>query len=91
MLKKGHEVRAFVRNENKASGLKEACAEIYVGNLDHPETIDGALKDIDQVYLCTWNGPTASKQGLNVINAIKKAGIWPFVVRYSALGSKIPE
>lgn len=88
LLNAGQEVRAFVRNEEKAEHLKNAGAEIYVGNLDLPETIAGALKDIDQVYLCTWNGPTASQQGLNVINAIKKAGVNPFIVRHSAFGSK---
>jgi uncharacterized protein YbjT (DUF2867 family) len=88
LIKAGQQVRAFVRNEEKAQHLKEAGVEIYVGDLDRPETIEGALKDIDQVYLCTWNGPTATQQGLNVISAIKKAGIKPFVVRHSAFGSK---
>lgn len=88
LIKAGQEVRAFVRNEEKAQDLKKAGAEIYVGDLDRPETIEGALEGIDQVYLCTWNGPTASSQGINVINAIKKAGIRPFVVRHSAFGSK---
>ena len=88
LINAGQEVRAFVRNEEKAQGLKEAGAEIYVGDLDRPETIDDALRGIDQVYLCTWNGPTASSQGINVINAIKKAGTNPFVVRHSAFGAK---
>jgi len=88
LINTGQEVRAFVRNEDKAQGLKEAGAEIYVGDLDRPETIDGALEAVDQVYLCIWNGPTASKQGINVINAIKKAGTNPFVVRHSAFGAK---
>jgi uncharacterized protein YbjT (DUF2867 family) len=88
LIKAGQQVRAFVRNEKKAQSLKEAGAEIYVGDLDLPETIDAALKGIDQVYLCTWNGPTASQQGINVINAVKRVGIKPFVVRHSAFGSK---
>jgi uncharacterized protein YbjT (DUF2867 family) len=88
LINAGQEVRAFVRNEEKAQGIKEAGAEIYIGDLDRPETIDDALNGIDQVYLCTWNGPTASAQGINVINAIKKAGTNPFVVRHSAFGAK---
>jgi len=88
LINAGQKVRAFVRNEEKAQQLKDAGAEIYVGDLDRPETIDAALKGIDQVYLCTWNGPTASQQGINVINAIKRAGTDPFVVRHSAFGTK---
>ena len=88
LINAGQKVRAFVRNENKAQGLKEAGAEIYVGDLDSPETIDAALADVDQVYLCIWNGPSAATQGINVINAIKRVGADPFVVRHSAFGSK---
>lgn len=88
LINAGQEVRAFVRNADKAGPLKEAGAEIYVGDLDRSETIDGALKGVDQVYLCTWNGPTASAQGINVINAIKRVGTDPLVVRHSAFGTR---
>jgi len=88
LISAGQQVRAFVRNENKAQSLKEAGAEIYVGDLDSPETIDAALEGIDQVYLCIWNGPSAAAHGINVINAIKRVGADPFVVRHSAFGTK---
>jgi len=84
----GQEVRAFVRNEDKAQSLKDAGAEIYVGDLDQGDTIDGALEGIEKVYLCTWNGPSASVQGKNIIEAIKRAGTNPFVVRHSAFGTE---
>lgn len=87
LIKTGKEIRAFVRNREKAREIEKAGAEIYVGDLDHPGTIDDALKGIDQVYLCTWNGPTAQQQGLNVIEAIKRSGSNPLVVRHSAFGS----
>jgi uncharacterized protein YbjT (DUF2867 family) len=83
----GQEVRAFVRNEEKARSLKDAGAEIYVGDLDQGDTIDGALEGIEKVYLCTWNGPCASAQGINIVEAIKRAGTFPFVVRHSAFGT----
>ena len=88
LINAGQEVIAFVRNEKKAQHLKDVGAEIYVGDLDRPENIDGALKDVNQIYLCTWNGPTASQQSINVIEAIKRVGINPFVVRHSAFGAK---
>ena len=87
LLSAGHEVRAFVRNEEKAKSLKDAGAEIYIGDLDQGDTIDGALEGIEKVYLCTWNGPTASAQGNNIVNAIKMAGTKPFIVRHSAYGT----
>jgi uncharacterized protein YbjT (DUF2867 family) len=87
LLGAGQEVRAFVRNKEKAQSLKEAGAEIYVGDLDRVDTIDGALEGIEKVYLCTWNGPTASAQGINIIEAVKRAGTSPFVVRHSAFGA----
>jgi uncharacterized protein YbjT (DUF2867 family) len=87
LISAGHEVRAFVRNQEKAQSLKNAGAEIYVGDLDRGDTIDGALVDIEKVYLCTWNGPTASAQGNNIVNAIKRAGTKPYIVRHSAYGT----
>lgn len=91
LIKAGHNVRAFVRNEKKAQPLKDAGAEIYVGDLDKGETIDAALEGVDKVYLCTWNGPTAAAQGKNIIEAIKRAGTRPFVVRHSAFGADSSE
>ena len=91
LIKAGHSVRAFVRNEEKAQPLKDAGAEIYVGDLDKGETIDAALEGVDKVYLCIWNGPTAATQGKNIIQAIKRAGTKPFVVRHSAFGADSSE
>jgi len=87
LISAGQEVRAFVRNEEKAQNLKDAGAEIYVGDLDRSDSIDGALEGIEKVYLCTWNGPSASAQGKNIVEAIKRAGTKPFVVRHSAYGT----
>ena len=91
LIKAGQSVRAFVRDEEKAQPLKDAGAEIYLGNLDKPETIDAALEGADKVYLCTWNGPTAATQGKNIIEAIKRVGTRPFVVRHSAFGAENSE
>ncbi len=70
----GVTVRAFVRNEEKAEPLKATGAEVFVGDLDRPETIAPALKGVDKIYLLTWNGPTQSQQSENVIKAAKQAG-----------------
>ncbi|MCH8330509.1 MAG: NmrA family NAD(P)-binding protein, partial [Bacteroidetes bacterium] len=46
LLEAGHKVRAFVRNEEKAKALKEAGAELYIGDMDDPESIDGCFEGI---------------------------------------------
>lgn len=82
----GVEVRAFVRDESKAQPLKDAGAEIVVGDLDRPETIGPAVEGVDKIYLLTWNGPTQAQQVKNVVGAAKQAGN-PHIVRHSMWGS----
>lgn len=84
----GVEVRAFVRNEKKAHPLKDLGAEVVVGDLDQPKTLPAAVKDVDKIYLVNWNGPTQAQQALNVIEAARRGGESPHVVRHSAFGSE---
>jgi len=76
----GVDVRAFVRDESKAQALKDVGAEIVVGDLDRPETIEPAVEGVDKIYLLTWNGPTQAQQADNVIKAA--------IVRHSMWGSE---
>ena len=39
------------------------------------------------MYLLTWNGPTATQQSKNFLNAMKAAGASPRIVRLSAYGA----
>jgi uncharacterized protein YbjT (DUF2867 family) len=84
----GVDVRALVRDEAKAQPLKDAGAEIVVGDLDQPETIDPAVEGVDKIYLLTWNGPTQAQQVQNVIDSVKRVGGAPHIVRHSMWGSK---
>lgn len=61
------DVRAFVRDEGKAQGLREMGVEVVSGDLDRPETIPPAVEGVDKIYLLTWNGPTQEQQARNVI------------------------
>jgi uncharacterized protein YbjT (DUF2867 family) len=81
----GVDVRAFVRDESKAQPLKDAGAEVVVGDLDRPETIEPAVEGVDKIYLLTWNGPTQAQQAENVIKVAKRAGN-PHIVRHSMWG-----
>jgi uncharacterized protein YbjT (DUF2867 family) len=86
LLRAGVDVRIFVRNEAKAKPFKDSGAEVIIGDLDKPETILPAVKDVDKIYLLTWNGETQLQQAKNVINAAKQAGN-PHIVRHSMWGS----
>jgi uncharacterized protein YbjT (DUF2867 family) len=80
-------VRAFVRDEGKAQGLREMGVEVVTGDLDRPETIGPAVEGVDKIYLLTWNGPTQEQQAINVIQAAQEAG-GPHIVRHSMWGSE---
>ena len=79
----GADVRALVRDESKAQGLKDAGVEIVVGDLDKPDTLDAAFRGVDKVFLITPPNPNQVIQAENGIQAAKRAGN-PFLVRLSA-------
>jgi uncharacterized protein YbjT (DUF2867 family) len=87
LLGKGADVRALVRDEAKAAPLKEAGAEIVIGDLDDPTTLAAAFEGVDKVYLVAWNGPTGEQQRKNLVEAAKASGS-PHVVVGGALGIK---
>jgi len=93
LLAQGRRVRALVRDEAKAAGLRAQGAEVAVADLDRPETLTGDLLDgVTGVYFVTWNGPTALQQSRNLLETIKRSGTAPHVVRlsgYATLNSRI--
>jgi len=87
LLQADVDVRVFVRDEAKAKQYKDSGAEVVVGDLDKPETILPAVKDVDKIYLLTWNGETQLQQAKNVIEAAKQSGN-PHIIRHSMWGSE---
>ena len=79
----GADVRALVRDESKAQGLKEAGVEVVVGDLDQPHTLDAAFRGVDQVFLITPPNPNQVIQAKNGIQAAQRSGS-PTIVRLSA-------
>ena len=57
LIKLGADVRALTRDESKAQGLKDAGAEIVVGDLEQPDTLDAAFRGVDRVFLITPPNP----------------------------------
>ena len=85
LLRENVDVRIFVRDGSKAKSLKDLGAEVVTGDLDKPETIISAVKNVDKIYLLTWNGETQLQQAENVIKFAKEAGK-PHIVRHSMWG-----
>ncbi len=82
-LDRGLEVRCLVRNPRKATFLKEWGAELMLGNLMQPDTLDRALAGVSAVIDAATNRPTDALRirdvdwtgKLNLIHAMEKAGV----------------
>jgi uncharacterized protein YbjT (DUF2867 family) len=86
LLASGQKVRALVRDEAKALGLKDQGVSVVVGDLEKPETLDAAVADVDKIYLLVSNGPNGTLQGTNLIAAVKRSGGRPHIVKHGMFG-----
>ncbi len=80
------DIRALVRNPAKAGALQALGAELVVGDLEKPKTLDQAFEGIDTVFMLTPPGPRAPEQSSNALWAARQAGVQR-VVRLSAFGA----
>jgi uncharacterized protein YbjT (DUF2867 family) len=88
LLAQGQAVRALVRDEHRAAGLREAGAELVLADLDRPETLPNALfASVTRIYLGTWNGRTALLQSRNFLAALERSRARPHVVRLVGFGT----
>jgi NAD(P)H dehydrogenase (quinone) len=70
------QIAALVRDEAKASGLKEKGISIRVGNYHDYHSLVQAFKGIDKILLVSSNDfNDRAGQQINVINAAKEAGV----------------
>jgi NAD(P)H dehydrogenase (quinone) len=70
------QIAALVRDETKASALKEKDVDIRVGNYDDPASLDNAMQGIAQVLLIAGTDEeNRLRQHQNVVDAAKKAGV----------------
>ncbi len=72
LAQRGEPVRVLVRDPEKATALAQAGAEVAVGDLKVPSTIDAAMQGITAVVLVSLAIPT---QELNVVNSAVGAGV----------------
>ena len=83
LIRLGANVRALVRDESRAQGLKDLGVELIVGDLEKPDTLDAAFRGVDKVFLITPPNPNQVVQASNGIKAAKRNGS-PHIVRLSA-------
>lgn len=75
----GQSLRVLVRDERKVAHL-DACVERAVGDLDKSETLIGAVKGVERIFLVTFE----TQQDVNLLEAAKKAGV-RHIVKLSTL------
>jgi uncharacterized protein YbjT (DUF2867 family) len=81
LTKRGHVVRALVRNERRAASARAAgAAETAIGDLTDPPSLALALEDVDGVFHI---GPAfaegEAEMGVAMVNAATSAGARKFV------------
>jgi uncharacterized protein YbjT (DUF2867 family) len=79
LLESKEPVRILVRDPRKVAHL-DACVERVVGDLDKPETLIPAVKDVERIFLVTYE----TQQDINVLAAAKRAGV-RHIVKLSTL------
>ncbi|MBC7871757.1 MAG: SDR family oxidoreductase [Chitinophagaceae bacterium] len=87
-----HQIAAFVRDESKASVLKEKGVGIRVGNYDDPASLDHAMQGIEKVLLIAGTDEDEDnrlRQHQNVVDAAKKAGVK--YIAYTSRNLKDPD
>lgn len=82
----GYELKAMVRNPEKAAHLKSDKVTLVQGDLEKPKTLKQCFEGIDVVFALTPPGPRAPEQFSNGLWAARQAGV-KRIVRLSAFGA----
>jgi uncharacterized protein YbjT (DUF2867 family) len=86
LLKVGANVRAYVRDAEKASSLTDQGVTLCIGDFDNQEALNSAAEGVDAILAITPPNPDAVAQGEAILNAAKNGGS-PYYVRISAIGA----
>ena len=79
-------VRAFVRDAAKAAPLQLPGVELFVGNLQQPETLVAALDGVERLFLLSPADPRQVELQGGAVGAARRAGV-RHVVKLSTLGA----
>ncbi len=84
LIEKGEQVRALVRNPERAGSIQGPGVELVVGDVEKPETWDAALQGVDKAFLLSPEGPQMAELHGKFADAAKGAGV-RHLVRMSIL------
>ena len=84
---RGVPVRVLARDPGKANALADAGAEVAVGDLDVPASIDEAMAGVTTVVLVS---PADPAQELNVVASAARAGVGHVVKASSKASADSP-
>jgi uncharacterized protein YbjT (DUF2867 family) len=87
LILRGAPVRVLVRDPGKARALADAGAEVAVGDLDVPTSIDEAMAGVTAVVLVS---PAVPAQELNVVASAARAGVGHVVKASSKASADSP-
>ena len=85
LLDRGAAVRALTHSPEKADALRDLGAEVAVGDLADPGSLDEAMRGIERMYLVQTPGERQAELEVNAVSAAERAGAYA-VVKLSALG-----
>lgn len=86
LIQKGQQVKAMVRNLEKASDLKQQGVSLVEGDLANIETIKNALIDTDKVFLVSSVNQDYEEQITNFLEAAKASDV-KYLIKLSGLGA----
>ncbi len=87
---RGEQVRALVRNSEKAAATQGHGVEAVVGDLERSETLDAALQGVDRAFLISGDDPRIAELHGNFVEAARRADVG-HIVRTSILVAMMPD
>lgn len=83
LAERGFPARAFVRDPDKASQVLGPGAEVALGDLSEPKTIEAAMAGVEKVFLVSPHGPGQAEREGNAVEAAVRAGTVEHLVKVS--------
>jgi uncharacterized protein YbjT (DUF2867 family) len=81
------QVRAMVRNRERAGAIALPHVEVVEGDFDHPATLLSALAGVERAFLLTNSSERAQAQQITFIDAARQSGV-AHIVKLSQFGAE---
>lgn len=85
LVRQGQTVRALVRDEAKAQQMLGDGPELAVGDMDRPESLDGAMTGVAKVFLVSPMDGRIAEREIAMIDAAQRAGVEQVIKLHGAV------